>query len=151
LRLSAQAAWKSQRKLDSSTFQVYTKIVPMNSDSYPDAVDANLVGTYPADAKAGGGYVWDDVLEYRVWCCPERGAAEREDGGDYYYAFATYAEGAACFVNTAGAKEPLALIQQIEYIDEPTSGHYRHMHYRHMKELRIASRTITIAVTGPAY
>lgn len=30
--------------------------------------DAGLVGTYPAAAKAGGGYVWDDVLEYRVWC-----------------------------------------------------------------------------------
>lgn len=36
---------------------------------WPDRVD-----TYPATAKAGGGYVWDEVLEYRVWCHHERGA-----------------------------------------------------------------------------
>jgi putative acetyltransferase len=105
----------------------------MNADSYPDAVDANLVGTYPALAKAGGGYVCDDVLEYRVWCHPERSAADCEDGNDYYYAFATYAEAAAFSESTPGAEEPLALIRQVEYIDEPTSGEYRHM-----KELRIA-------------
>jgi len=60
----------------------------MNAASYPDAVDPNLVETYPPLSKAGGGYVWDDVLEYRVWCHPERGAPDIEDGNDYYYAFA---------------------------------------------------------------
>ncbi|MGA2592417.1 MAG: GCN5 family acetyltransferase [Bryobacteraceae bacterium] len=105
----------------------------MNADSYPDAVDANLVGTYPSLAHAGGGYVWDDVLEYRVWCHPERGAADCENGSDYYCAFATYAEAAAFCENTPGAEEPLALIRQVEYIDEPKSGEYRHI-----KELRIA-------------
>ena len=64
----------------------------MNTPEYPDAVDSNLVGTYPASACAGGGLVWDEVLEYRVWCHPERGAADSHDGSDYYYAFATYAE-----------------------------------------------------------
>jgi putative acetyltransferase len=105
----------------------------MNANEYPDVVDASLVGTYPALAKAGGGYVWDDVLEYRVWCHPERGAPDEEDGSDYYLAFATYAEAAAFSECTQGAEEPLALIQQIEHIDEPEPGEYRHV-----KEVRIA-------------
>jgi hypothetical protein len=108
-------------------------MVLMDADSYPDAIDPNLVGTYPAAADAGGGYVWDEVLEYRVWCHPERGAADCEDGSDYYSAFATYVEAAAFSGNTPGAEEPLALIRQLEYIDEPQPGEYRHM-----KELRIA-------------
>src|SRR5262245_43334385 len=29
-------------------------------------------------------YVWDEVLEYRVWCHPERGAPVDCDGNDYY-------------------------------------------------------------------
>ena len=35
---------------------------------YPTVLDDSLVGTYPALSKAGGGFVWDEVLEYRVWC-----------------------------------------------------------------------------------
>jgi hypothetical protein len=100
---------------------------------YPDAVDANLVGTYPADANAGGGYVWDEVLEYRVWCHPEGGAPDEADGSDYFYAFATYAEALACFQQTQGAEEPLALIFQREYISEEEPEQYVHM-----KEVRIA-------------
>lgn len=69
--------------------------VTLSFDSYPDAVDLDRVGTYPADAQAGGGYVWDEVLEYRVWCHPERGAADLENGNDYYFVFATYAEACA--------------------------------------------------------
>jgi hypothetical protein len=46
----------------------------MGDLEYPDAVDASLVGTFSALARSGGGYVWDAVLEYRVWCHPERGA-----------------------------------------------------------------------------
>lgn len=33
---------------------------------YPEVKNKDLVGTYPASAKSGGGYVWDEVLEYRV-------------------------------------------------------------------------------------
>jgi hypothetical protein len=108
----------------------------MNSrsrDGCPDAVNAGLVGTYPALAMAGGGYVWDDVLEYRVWCCPARGSSDLADGSDYYEAFATYAEAIAFSQSTVGAEEPLALIRQLEYIDEPNPGEYRHV-----KEERIA-------------
>lgn len=99
---------------------------------YPDAVDPDRVGAYPALAKAGGGYVWDEVLEYRVWCHPERGAADLNDGSDYYRAFATYADALAFSQATKGAEAPLALIRQAEYIDEPKPGDFRHV-----KEVRI--------------
>jgi putative acetyltransferase len=105
----------------------------MNAASYPDVVDPGLVGTYSPLAKAGGGYVWDDVLEYRVWCHPERGASDLEDGSDYYHAFATYTEALAFSQDTEGAEAPLALVRQLEYIDEPSPGDYRHV-----KEVRIA-------------
>jgi len=105
----------------------------VNINSYPDAVDPNLVGTYSPLAKAGGGYVWDDVLEYRVWCHPERGSPDLEEGSDYYHSFATYAEALAFSQHTKGAEAPLALIRQLEYIAEARPGEYRHV-----KEVRIA-------------
>jgi putative acetyltransferase len=94
---------------------------------YPDAVEPGRVGTYVARAKAGGGFVWDDVLEYRVWFHPERGAPDLENGCDYYRAFATYAQALAFSQATTGAEAPLALIRQEEYIDEPKPGAYRHV------------------------
>ncbi len=105
----------------------------MNSNEYPDVVDPSLVGSYSPVAKAGGGYVWDDVLEYRVWLHPERGAEDEQEGSDYYFAFATYNEAVEFSESTRGADQPLALIRQIEYIDEPEPGDYRHM-----KKTRIA-------------
>jgi len=101
--------------------------------NYPDAFDQTLVGSYPALAKAGGGYVWDAVLEYRVWCHPERGAPDEEDGSDYYYAFGSYSEALEFSEGTKGAEEPLALILQEEFIEEPEPGVYVHV-----KEQRIA-------------
>lgn len=94
---------------------------------YPAAVNPAKVGTYPAEAGAGGGYVWDEVLEYRVWCHPEQGAPDDCDGNDYYYAFATYAEAHECSLNTPGAEEPLALVLQREHINEPKPGRYVHV------------------------
>jgi hypothetical protein len=94
---------------------------------YPDVLDPNLVGTYPALANAGGGYVWDTVLEYRVWCHPENGAPDEEDGSDYFYSFATYDEALAFSKETEGAEQPLALVLQREYISEPKPGQYVHI------------------------
>jgi putative acetyltransferase len=99
----------------------------MTDFAYPDAVDSDLVGEYPATSGAGGGFVWDEVLEYRVWCHPERGAPDEADGSDYYYPFATYAEALEFSTQTKGAEEPLALIRQLEYISEPQPGVYVHM------------------------
>jgi hypothetical protein len=62
---------------------------------YPEASDPARVGSYSAAASAGGGYVWDEVLEYRVWFSPTRGADDLADGNEYYFAFATFAEALA--------------------------------------------------------
>jgi putative acetyltransferase len=103
-------------------------------DRYPDVVDPALVGTYPATAKAGGGYVWDAVLEYRVWFHLRDGAPDDADGNDYYYAFATFAEAKAFAAGREGAREPLALILQQEYLDEPTPGTFIHRRERRIAE-----------------
>lgn len=76
---------------------------------YPGVLDPGAVGRYPASAGSGGGYVWDEVLEYRVWCHPER-----------------------------GAEEPLALILQREYISEPQPGVYVHVKEPRMTEWPVA-------------
>lgn len=107
----------------------------MTAAEYPDAVDPGRVGDYPARAGAGGGYVWDAVLEYRVWCHP------RDGGDDFYYAFATY-EGALNYSvqlreqddALAKVEEPLALIAQEEWIEEDAAGNYTHMNERRVTE-----------------
>jgi hypothetical protein len=96
-------------------------------EQYPAVLDPALVGTYPALSKTGAGYVWDAVLEYRVWCHPEHGAPDLNDGSDYYYAFETYAEALKVSKETYGAEQPLALVLQREHIDEPVDGQYIHV------------------------
>src|SRR5688572_28690560 len=101
---------------------------------YPQVVDPEQVGKYPACAGAGGGFVWDAVLEYRVWCHPERGAPDQEDGSDYFYSFASYEDALAFSRSTVGAEEPLALILQEEYISESEQGVYVHVRERRVTE-----------------
>ena len=96
-------------------------------EKYPKVLDENMVGKYPALAKAGGGYVWDEVLEYRVWCHPEKGAKDLEEGNDYYYAFSDYESAKEFSDNNKGTEEPLALVLQREYINEPEKGEYIHV------------------------
>jgi putative acetyltransferase len=104
---------------------------------YPPAVDPSKVGTYPARAYAGGGYVWDAVLEYRVWCHPEDGAADLYRGSDYFHAFATFEEANDFAVTNAGTEKPIALILQEEYIDEDSPGEYVHVKSRRITEWRV--------------
>lgn len=106
----------------------------VNSSRFPEAADPSLVGTYPASAKSGGGYVWDAVLEYRVWCYPRAGAIDEFGGSDYYYAFATYEEAEEFSTRTIGAQAPLALVLQEEYIDEHEPGNYVHVRERRVTE-----------------
>lgn len=56
-----------------------------------------------------------------MWCHPSGG------GGDYFHAFATCSEAAAFASCTPGAEEPVALVLQREFIDEPSPGDYRHV------------------------
>jgi putative acetyltransferase len=121
--------------------------------AYPSVKDPAMVGEYPALAKAGGGYVWDDVLEYRVWCHPHDGAPDTEDGNDYYYVFEAYEEALAYAGSNKGCEEPLALVLQNEYIDEPEPGEYVHVKEQRITEwpvefLRRPRRTVK---TIPAF
>lgn len=102
---------------------------------YPDAIDPAKVGDYPALVGAGGGYVWDEVLEYRIWCHPTDG------GDDFYYAFATYDEAqqaakSLCAEDDtiASVEPPIALILQRERIDEPRTGVYVHVKEERLTE-----------------
>lgn len=105
---------------------------------YPEVKSQELVGTYPAFVKSGGGFVWDEVLEYRVWCHPHDGAPDIYEGDDYYYAFEDY-EGAVEFSKeNPGSEEPLALILQKEYIAEPEPGTYTHVKDQRMTEWPVA-------------
>jgi hypothetical protein len=106
----------------------------MAAPLYPEVLDPALVGTYSALANAGGGFVWDAVLEYRVWCHPERGAPDLEEGSDYYYAFATHEEAREFGNRTPGSGEPLALVLQEEFISEPEPGRYEHIKERRVTE-----------------
>ena len=101
----------------------------------PSVIDPAKVGEYPASAMAGGGYVWDAVLEYRVWCHPQPGTPEYDEGSDYYYVFEHYEDALECSEATPGAAEPLALLLQEEYIDEPATGVYIHMKEQRITEI----------------
>ena len=99
-------------------------------DDYPPVFDRAKVGTYDGLAKAGGGFVWDEVLEYRVWCHP--------DGDDYFRAFTSYAEAKAFSDDTEIAEQPLALVLQREHINEPNPGEYEHVKTERITEWPVA-------------
>lgn len=105
--------------------------------TFPDAIHPARVGEYPATAGAGGGYFYDEVLEYRVWCHPDPGEDAEEDGSDYYYAFASYAEALECAAEEPGAEAPLVLIRQYEWVREPTPGRYLHERGERVAEWRV--------------
>jgi putative acetyltransferase len=97
--------------------------------AYPVAIDPDKVGHYPALAKSGGGYVYDEVLEYRVWI--------NADGDDYYYAFANYEDAKDYSEKTERAEEPLVLVLQHEHINEPEPGKYEHITGDRITEWRV--------------
>jgi hypothetical protein len=92
------------------------------SSAYPVAVDPNRVGDYPPNEKSGGGYFYDEVLEYRVWI--ETGATQRNGGNDYFIAFAQYETAERFSKSTPDAEPPLVLVRQLEWIYEPERGHF---------------------------
>jgi hypothetical protein len=92
--------------------------------AYPLAVDPSLVGSYPPDTKSGAGYFYDQVLEYRVWLHPEKGAEPLNGTEDYFVAFAQYEAASAFSKKTAGAEPPLVLVRQLEWINEPERGRF---------------------------
>jgi hypothetical protein len=125
----------------------------MTTESFPDAIHPEAVGSYPALVFGGGGYVWDAVLEYRVWLHPSRGS-------DTFRPFARHADAERFSAQTRGAEQPLALVLQEEYIDEPAPGDYAHVvgpritewPLEFLRRPRRTPRTIAdfLAADGPA-
>jgi hypothetical protein len=95
--------------------------------AFPVASDPARVGTYPGETKSGAGYFYDEVLEYRVWFHPERGAVRLNGDDDYFMTFATYEHAQAVSTILPGAEYPLVLVRQIESINEPEPNHYVHV------------------------
>lgn len=93
---------------------------------YPTAINPELVGEYPAGTKSGGGFFYDEVLEYRVWCRPWLGAPDEFDGEIYYYPFATYEQALKFAEKTKGSERPLVLVRQLEWVNEPEPKKYIH-------------------------
>src|ERR1043165_4664106 len=89
----------------------------VKASSFPLAAYPEKVGSYPALTKSGAGYFYDDVLEYRVWIHPK-------GGNDYYKAFACYEPAVAFSKETSGAEDPLVLVRQLEWINEPEPGKF---------------------------
>lgn len=105
---------------------------------YPAAIDPSLVGEYDEYADSGGGYFFDEVLEYRVWCCSnsitevidtddyKQNNASNSNHHAYYRAFATYQRALAFAASTQNAETPVALVRQLEWVDQPSRGVYLH-------------------------
>ncbi len=97
---------------------------------YPEAYRPERVGTYPEFVYAGGGYFYDEVLEYRVWV--------KVPGKDpELHSFATYADALRLSKIDPEAEPPLALVLQREYVDEPSPGEYRHIRKERMAEWQV--------------
>lgn len=98
----------------------------------PKVIDPSRVGTYSPLAFAGGGYVFDEVLEYRVWF-------KRWDGQSVYCPFATFEEAQAFSKRDLPRIEPpLALVLQREYVDEPSPGQRFLVRQQRVTEWQIA-------------
>lgn len=85
----------------------------------PPAVDPEKVGTYPSMAGKGGGFFYDEVLEYRV-------RIPTGDGGHYLKHFATFTEAMDFARETPGAERPVVLVLQNEWVNEPEPGKFEH-------------------------
>lgn len=94
---------------------------------FPKAIDATKVGTYPALVKSGGGYFYDEVLEYRVWL-------HLDDDGDSYHAFADYETALKFSQENNEAEEPLVLVLQKEHVNEPKPGVFEHIKEERLTE-----------------
>lgn len=106
--------------------------------TYPTAVDAEMVGSYPALTFSGGGYFWDEVLEYRVWAHPRDGAEDLADGDLYFHSFATHEEAVQHYENHVGSHQPIVLVLQKEWAEQTAEGVYEHRKESRMTEWAVS-------------
>lgn len=125
------------RKLLSNFSGKAAALSTLDGKRYPAVMDPTLVGSFPALTKSGGGYVWDEVLEYRVWSHPERGAPDECDGSDYYDAFDNYTDALNFSLSNPGTEDPLALVLQREHINELEPGVFEHVTDERITEWRV--------------
>ena len=97
----------------------------------PKAVNKYMVGKYPVLTCAGGGYFYDEVLEYRVWVHPKKGKS------DYFSPFEDYERALDFSTSTTGAEPPLVLILQGEHVNEPEPGIFIHVKKDRLTELNV--------------
>lgn len=94
--------------------------------TYPKAANPDKVGTYDDHAFSGGGYFYDEVLEYRVWT--------KEGKNTAYYAFPAY-EDALRFAQSQKLNDaPVVLVLQNSYIEEDELGKMKHVHKKRITE-----------------
>ncbi len=100
---------------------------------YPTVIDPDKVGEYDEAAYSGGGYFFDEVLEYRVWSYPDIGADITDNNdlplsvtSEYYRAFATFKQALGFANDTPDSRMPVALVRQLEWVDQPSRGVYIH-------------------------
>lgn len=105
---------------------------------FPIAVDPAKVGWYSALAKSGGGYFYDEVLEYRVWIHPRDGGLELQGGDVYFCAFPSYEEALEFSREAPGAEEPFVLVRQNEHVNEPEPGKFTHVMGERITEWQVA-------------
>lgn len=109
----------------------------IGTSRYPTATNPSQVGQYPGQVKSGAGFFYDDVLEYRVWLHPERGAQKLAGDSDYYAAFAQYEPALHFSKVNAGSEEPLVLVRQKESVNEPTPGKYEWVREERITEWQV--------------
>lgn len=109
----------------------------LSNSRFPVAVNPTLVGSYPHLVKSGAGYFYDEVLEYRVWTDPQSGGKDLNNGSDYFQAFATYEQALRHSESEAGSEPPLALVRQVEYVNEPEEGVFEHIKVERLTEWRV--------------
>jgi len=98
---------------------------------YPKVYDQKKVGSYPTLVYSGGGLIYDEVLEYRVW-------SKDEDGQSICHSFVTYNDAKRFIKKTRTAeREPVVLVWQKQYIEDTPNGKYKLIDKERFTEWRI--------------
>jgi putative acetyltransferase len=136
------------RKIPPRWVNIRSDRTVSSSSDYPVAIDPLRVGSYSPETKSGAGYFYDDVLEYRVWLHPEKGAQPVNKNDDYFVAFAQYERAETFAKSTPGSEPPLVLVRQLQWIDEPEAEHYVQMHGERITEWQVHWLSSSKRATG---